>query len=135
MDQATHNKIVSFIWGNADLRRRLFEPPTTSGRGAVGGGAPRNIEYEPDADLRDTEQIRLHRDAGIEAFIRREVLPCAPDAWIKEDATKIGNEISFSRHFDKPQPLRTPEAISADILAVEKEAEGLLGGPWKTGKV
>ena len=66
-------------------------------------------------------------DGGIEAFIRREVLPYTPDAWIKEDATKIGYEVSFTRHFYKPQPLRTLEEISADILAIEKEAEGLLG--------
>ena len=77
MDQATHNKIVSFIWGIAD-----------------------------------------------------DVLR---DAWVKQDATKIGYEVSFTRHFYKPQPLRTLEAISADILAIEKEAEGLLDGLLKTG--
>lgn len=86
------------------------------------------LEYEPDSDLRDTEQIPLLEDGGIEAFIRREVLPYTPDAWIKEDATKIGYEISFTRHFYKPQPLRTLEEISADILAIEKESEGLLDG-------
>ena len=63
----------------------------------------------------------------IEAFIRREVLPYTPDAWITADTTRIGYEISFTRHFYKPQPLRTLEEISADILAIEKEAEGLLG--------
>ena len=41
--------------------------------------------------------------------------------------------VSFTRHFYKPQPLRTLEQISADILAIEKEAEGLLGGLLKTG--
>jgi type I restriction enzyme M protein len=92
------------------------------------------LEYEPDSDLRDTEQVPLLEPGGIEAFIRREVLPYTPDAWIKEDATKIGYEISFTRHFYQPQPLRTLDAIRADILAVEKEAEGLLdellqGGP------
>jgi type I restriction enzyme M protein len=84
------------------------------------------LEYEPDSDLRDTEQVPLLEDGGIEAFIRREVLPYTPDAWIKEDATKIGYEVSFTRHFYKPQSLRTLEEISADILAIEKEAEGLL---------
>ncbi len=84
------------------------------------------VEYEPDSELRDTEQVPLLEAGGIEAFFRREVLPYTPDAWIKEDATKIGYEISFTRHFYKPQPLRTLEEISADILAVEKEAEGLL---------
>ena len=89
-------------------------------------GRPSIVEYEPDSDLRDTEQVPLLEPGGIEAFIRREVLPYTPDAWIKEDATKIGYEISFTRHFYQPQPLRTLDAIRADILAVEKEAEGLL---------
>jgi type I restriction enzyme M protein len=84
------------------------------------------VEYEPDSELRDTEQIPLLEPGGIEAFFRREVLPYTTDAWIKADATKIGYEISFTRHFYKPQPLRTLEEIRADILAVEKEAEGLL---------
>jgi type I restriction enzyme M protein len=92
------------------------------------------VEYEPDSDLRDTEQVPLMEDGGIEAFIRREVLPYTPDAWIKKDAAKIGYEISFTRHFYKPQPLRTLEEISVDILAVEKEAEGLLDGLMKGSK-
>ena len=50
---------------------------------------------------------------------------------IKEDAAKVGYEVSFTRHFYKPQPLRTLEEISADILAIEKEAEGLLDGLLK----
>jgi type I restriction enzyme M protein len=94
-------------------------------------GKPAFVEYEPDSDLRDTEQVPLLEEGGIDAFIRREALPYTPDAWIKEDATRIGYEISFTRHFYKPQPLRTLEEISADILAIEKEAEGLLDGLLK----
>ena len=95
---------------------------------AVVAGKACVVEYEPDSDLRDTEQVPLLEEGGIEAFIRREVLPYNPDAWVNNDATKIGYEISFTRHFYKPQPLRTLAQISADILAVEKEAEGLLDG-------
>jgi type I restriction enzyme M protein len=84
------------------------------------------VEYEPDSDLRDTEQIPLLEDGGIEAFIRREVLPYAKDAWIDKSATRVGYEISFTRYFYKPQPLRSLEEIRADILIVEKETEGLL---------
>jgi len=105
------------------------------GRYAVSvDGRPAIVEYEPDADLRDTEQVPLLEDGGIEAFIRREVLPYTPDAWIRDDATRIGYEISFTRHFYQPQPLRTLEEISADILAIEKEAEGLLDGLLKVGQ-
>jgi type I restriction enzyme M protein len=95
---------------------------------ATVAGKPCVVEYEPDTDLRDTEQVPLLEEGGIEAFIRREVLPYTPDAWVNNDATKIGYEISFTRHFYKPQPLRTLAEISADILAIEKEAEGLLDG-------
>ena len=84
------------------------------------------IEYEPDTELRDTEQIPLLEEGGIESFVRHEVLPHVPDAWINEDATRIGYEISFNRYFYKPQPLRSLEEIRADILALEKETEGLL---------
>ena len=89
-------------------------------------GRPVIVEYEPDTDLRDTEQIPLLEDGGIEAFLRREVLPYAPDAWYSPDSVKVGYEISFTRHFYKPQPLRPLEEIRADILALERETEGLL---------
>lgn len=84
------------------------------------------VEYEPDPDLRDTEQVPLLEEGGIEAFIRREVLPYTPDAWINNDATRVGYEISFTRHFYKPKPLRTLAEIRADILAIEREAGHLL---------
>jgi type I restriction enzyme M protein len=91
------------------------------------------VEYETDSDMRDTEQVPLLEDGGIEAFITREVLPYTPDAWVKEGATKIGYEVSFTRHFYKPQPLRTLDEIRADILAEEEAAEGLLGELLKGG--
>jgi type I restriction enzyme M protein len=84
------------------------------------------VEYEPDSELRDYEQIPLLEEGGIPAFIRREVLPYTPDAWIVEADTKIGYEISFTRHFYQPPQLRTLEEIAADILALEQETEGLL---------
>jgi type I restriction enzyme M protein len=90
------------------------------------GGKKCVVEYEPDPDLRDTEQVPLLEDGGVEAFIRREVLPYASDAWIDDSSTKTGYEISFNRYFYKPQPLRTLEEIRADIKALEKETEGLL---------
>jgi type I restriction enzyme M protein len=68
----------------------------------------------------------LLEDGGIEAFLVREVLPHAADAWYAPDGVRTGYEISFARYFYKPQPLRTLEEIRADILALEKEAEGLL---------
>ena len=68
----------------------------------------------------------LLHEGGSEAFIRREVLPYAPDAWYDAASVKVGYEISFTRHFYNPQQLRTLEEIRADILALEDETEGLL---------
>ena len=90
------------------------------------GGKPVVVEYEPDPDRRDTEQVPLLYEGGIAAFLRREVLPYAPDAWYVPDSVKIGYEISFTRHFYKPQPLRPLEEIRADIMELERETEGLL---------
>ena len=104
----------------ADPLHGLFEAPVN--------GKPALVEYEPDPELRDTEQVPLLEDGGVDAFIRREVLPYTRDAWVKADATKVGYEISFTRHFYRPKPLRTLAEISADILAIEREAEGLLDG-------
>jgi type I restriction enzyme M protein len=111
----------------ADPLRGLFK--------ASINGKPAVVEYEPDGDLRDTEQVPLLEEggprsgsrAGIEAFIHREVLPHAADAWYDPESVKTGYEISFTRYFYKPQPLRTLEQIRGDILALEKETEGLLG--------
>ncbi|HZK49202.1 MAG TPA: class I SAM-dependent DNA methyltransferase [Thermoleophilia bacterium] len=101
-----------------DPRRGLFS--------ATIGGKPAVVEYESDSDLRDTEQVPLLEEGGIEAFLRREVLPYAADAWYVPDSVKTGYEVSFTRYFYKPQPLRSLEEIRADILALEKETEGLL---------
>ena len=103
----------------ADPLRGLFA--------ATVNGKPAVVEYEPNTDLRDTEQIPLQEEGGIEAFLRREVLPYAADAWYQPDSVRIGYEISFTRYFYKPQPMRTLAEIRADILALEKETEGLLG--------
>jgi len=89
-------------------------------------GKPVVVEYEPDSELRDFEQVPLLEEGGIETFIRREVLPHTPDAWIVQADTKIGYEVSFTRHFYEPPKLRSLAEISADILRLEQETEGLL---------
>ena len=103
-----------------------FEPGF-DGRTLAGVGKSREvIWYEPDTDLRDTEQVPLKEPGGIEAFFRREVLPHASDAWVDDEKTQIGYEISFARYFYKPAPLRSLAEIRADILKLEQQTEGLL---------
>ena len=56
-----------------------------------------------------------------------DLKPYAADAWYQPESVRIGYEISFTRYFYKPQPMRTLAEIRADILELEKETEGLLG--------
>ena len=110
------------------IHKRDTEADPLRGRFAASiNGRPAVVEYEPDTDLRDTEQIPLQEAGGIDAFLQREVLPYAADAWYQPDSVKVGYEISFTRYFYTPQPMRTLVEIRADILALEQETEGLLG--------
>ena len=111
---------------DADPLRGLFET-TVNGESAV-------VEYESDIELRDTEQIPLQEEGGIEGFLRREVLPYAPDAWYQANSLKIGYEISFTRYFHEPKPMRTLREIRVEILATEKETDGLLSEIMGEGK-
>ena len=109
------------------VHRRISKPDPLRGLYAASvNGKPAVVEYEADRELRDTEQIPLTEEGGIEAFLRREVLPYAPDAWYVASSVKVGYEISFTRHFYKPSPLRSLDEIRTDILALERETEGLL---------
>ena len=71
---------------------------------------------EPDTDLRDTEQIPFKEN--ITAYIEREVLPYAPDAWVDESKTKKGYEIPFTRHFYKHTELGNAEYTLRDIQSL-----------------
>jgi len=104
----------------------LGTPSAPEGEPRLRSTVYRLLEYEPDPDLRDTEQIPLLEEGGIEGFFRREVLPYVPDAWMDESKTRVGYEISFNRYFYKPAPLRTLAEICADIEALEQETDGLL---------
>ncbi|MEU8377385.1 class I SAM-dependent DNA methyltransferase [Micromonospora sp. NPDC048894] len=78
----------------------------------------------PDTDLRDNENVPLDED--IHAYLKREVLPHVPDAWIDESKTKTGYEIPFTRHFHLYTPLRQLPAIDAEIKKIEAEIQVLL---------
>jgi type I restriction enzyme M protein len=82
------------------------------------------IIYETESELRDTENVPLKEN--IHAYFLKEVKPHVPEAWINLDATKIGYEISFNKYFYRHKPLRQLELVTADILALEKESDGLI---------
>ena len=127
MQHGELNWIANYIWSIADdVLRDLYV------RGKYRDVIlPMTVLRRLDAVLEDSKADVLERrdlldKGGIEGFLRREVLPYTPDAWYDPASVKIGYEISFTRYFYKPQPMRTLDEIRADILAVERETEGLL---------
>jgi type I restriction enzyme M protein len=80
--------------------------------------------YEPDSELRDTENVPLGED--ISGFLRREVLPFAADAWVDDSKARVGYEISFTRYFFEYEPPRPLEEIDAEIKASQQRILDLL---------
>lgn len=85
---------------------------------------------KPDPKRRDTENVPFTYVGGIEGYLKSEVLPQVPSAWIDEKKTKVGYEIPFTRHFYTYVPPRTLAEIDADleaqvakILSLLKEVE------------
>ena len=94
----------------ADPLRGLF-PLTIAGKRCV-------VEYEPDSDLRDTETVPLKEPAVSRPSSAARCCRMRQTPGSTRAKTAIGYEISFTRYFYKPQPLRPLEAIRADILAL-----------------
>ena len=86
----------------------------------------KEVAGEADPELRDTENNPLQYEGGIHTFMEKEVLPYAPDAYVDEDKTKIGYEISFTKYFYKPVQLRDMKDILASLAELEKESEGVM---------
>lgn len=80
---------------------------------------------QPDANLRDTENVPLSED--IEAYFQREVLPHVPDAWIDHEKTKVGYEIPFNRHFYVFKPPRELADIDAELKVVTSNIVRMIG--------
>jgi len=104
---------------------------------------------EPDADLRDAETVALPDDIALplplgydnetghdkllalvkdhcEAYLKAEVLPHVPDAWIDHGKTKVGYEIPLTRHFYVYQPPRPLDVIATEISQLEKDIMAML---------
>ena len=79
---------------------------------------------EPDADLRDFENVPLKDD--VDAYFEREVRPHVPDAWMDRDKDKVGYEINFNRHFYTYTPPRPLAAIDAELKQAEEKIMRLL---------
>jgi type I restriction enzyme M protein len=105
---------------------------------------------EADPDLRDTEIVALPDNISLplplgfdnetghdkllalvkkhcESYLKAEVLPHVPDAWIAHDKTKVGYEIPLTRHFYVYQPPRPLDTIANEISQLEQEIMAMLG--------
>lgn len=82
------------------------------------------IQYETEADLRDTENVPLKEN--IYSYFLKEVRPHVPEAWINMEAIKIGYEISFNKYFYRHKSLRSLEEVTEEILQLERESDGLI---------
>jgi type I restriction enzyme M protein len=111
--KAQKNILNAITWKNEDAERVIKKKEKDG-----------TIVYEADSDLRDTENVPL--DEEIEIFFEREVLQHVPDAWIDHSKTVKGYEISFTRYFYNYVPPRSIEKITAEILQLEKETDGIL---------
>ncbi|MET7870748.1 type I restriction-modification system subunit M [Streptomyces cyaneofuscatus] len=81
-------------------------------------------QKEPDAELRDNENVPLGED--VEEYLKREVHPHVPDAWIDHTKTRVGYEIPFTRHFYVYEPPRPLAEIDAELKSLEAEIQALL---------
>ena len=110
--RATEQKLFRSVFTQKDSEA---EPVTRVGRD---GG------FEPDAELRDFENVPLKDD--IDAYFDREAHPHVPDAWMDRSKDKVGYEINFNRHFYKYTPPRPLEVIDEELRQAEDEIMRLL---------
>jgi type I restriction enzyme M protein len=97
-----------------------------AGTPVLGQKGKQKGQKQPDPALRDTENVPLAEDVA--AYVAREVLPHAPDAWIDEDKTRIGYEIPFNRHFYVFEPPRPLDVIDAELKQVTDRILAMIGG-------
>ena len=86
----------------------------------------RKGEPEPDAELRDYENVPLRED--VDTYFAREVLPHVPQAWIDYRKTTVGYEIPFNRHFYVFKPPRALDEIDAELKDVTDRIVEMIGG-------
>jgi len=119
---------ISLILPNESFGYRTItvERPLRDEKGKVVLGVKGKLKGkpQPDAELRDTENVPLAED--VNEYFQREVLPHAPDAWIDHEKTRIGYEIPFNRHFYVFEPPRELAEIDADLKVVTANIQKML---------
>ena len=95
-----------------------------AGKPVLGEKGKQKGKLQPDAALRDTENVPLSED--VKRYLDREVKPHAPVAWIDHEKTKVGYEIPFNRHFYVFEPPRPLAMIDAELRQVTGRIQELL---------
>jgi type I restriction enzyme M protein len=117
IEAADSKKPISRIFKNEDFGYRTItvERPLRNANGKITLGEKGKLKGkpQPDANLRDTENVPLSED--VETYFNGEVLPHAPDAWIDYEKTTVGYEIPFNRHFYVFQAPRELSEIDAEL--------------------
>ncbi len=121
---------ISRLFKNEDFGYRTItvERPERDAAGQIVKATKGKLKGkpQPDANLRDTENVPLGED--VETYFKREVLPHAPDAWIDHEKTKVGYEIPFNRHFYVFKPPRKLAEIDAELKIVTDRILTMIGG-------
>ncbi len=121
---------ISRIFPNTEFGYRTItvERPERDDKGQIVKATKGKLkgQPQPDASLRDTENVPLSED--VQTYFQREVLPHAADAWIDPEKTKVGYEIPFNRHFYVFQPPRSLEVIDAELKIVTDRILTMIGG-------
>ena len=121
---------ISRIFKNEDFGYRTItvERPLCDAKGKIVLGTKGRLKGkpQPDANLRDTENVALSEK--IETYFKREVLPYAADAWIDHEKTKVGYEIPFNKHFYVFKPSRDLVEIDAELKGVTDRILTMIGG-------
>jgi len=126
-EETEHSKIYPndfFGYTKVTIERPLVEKQEILGEETEVVVTDRKGNPKPDTKLRDAERVPLTED--IDDYYQREVKPHLPDSWIDRKKDKVGYEINFNRYFYQYAPLRSLKEITDELLALERESEGLL---------
>ena len=80
----------------------------------------------PDKEKTDTENVPFNYPGGMDSFLKNEIHPFAPYAWIDKKKTKVGYEISFTKYFYTPKEFRNIDEIVDELKGLVFERESVV---------
>jgi type I restriction enzyme M protein len=115
---------VSKILSNSDFgyTKVTILQPLTDEKGQIIINKKGTVEI--DSSKTDTENVPLNYD--IDEYLKYEILPYAPHAWLDRSKDIVGYEIPFSKNFYKFVPPRSSDEIFLEIKKLENEEKLLM---------